>query len=50
VVKVVDGRGIREVEVVTGLSNESEEIVERLAEGQKILIETALTIPGTFRM
>ena len=40
VVKVVDGRSIREVEVVTGLSNESEtEIVEGLAEGQKILIE-----------
>lgn len=40
VVKVVDGRGIREAEVVTGLSNESEtEIVEGLAEGQKILIE-----------
>jgi HlyD family secretion protein len=40
VVKVVDGRNIREVEVVTGLSNESEtEIVEGLAEGQKILIE-----------
>jgi HlyD family secretion protein len=39
-VKVVDGRSIREVEVVTGLSNESEtEIVEGLAEGQKILIE-----------
>jgi HlyD family secretion protein len=38
--KVVDGRSIREVEVVTGLSNESEtEIVEGLAEGQKILIE-----------
>jgi HlyD family secretion protein len=40
VVKVVDGRSIREVEVVTGLSNESEtEIVEGLAEGQKILVE-----------
>jgi HlyD family secretion protein len=40
VVKVVDGKSIREVEVVTGLSNESEtEIVEGLAEGQKILIE-----------
>jgi len=40
VVKVVDGRSIREVEVITGLSNESEtEIVEGLAEGQKILIE-----------
>jgi HlyD family secretion protein len=40
VVKVVDGRRIREVEVVTGLSNESEtEIVEGLAEGQRILIE-----------
>jgi HlyD family secretion protein len=39
-VKVVDGRSIREVEVVTGLSNESEtEIVQGLAEGQKILIE-----------
>ena len=39
-VKVVDGRSIREVEVVTGLSNESEtEIVEGLVEGQKILIE-----------
>jgi HlyD family secretion protein len=39
-VKVVDGRSIREVEVVTGLSNESEtEIVEGLAEGQKILME-----------
>ena len=39
-VKVVDGRGIREVEVVAGLSNESEtEIVEGLAEGQKILVE-----------
>jgi HlyD family secretion protein len=40
VVKVVDGKSIREVKVVTGLSNESEtEIVEGLAEGQKILIE-----------
>jgi HlyD family secretion protein len=40
VVKVVDGRSIREVEVFTGLSNESEtEIVEGLAEGQKILVE-----------
>jgi HlyD family secretion protein len=40
VVNVVDGRRIREVEVITGLSNESEtEIVEGLAEGQKILIE-----------
>jgi HlyD family secretion protein len=40
VVKVVDGRSIREVEVITGLSNESEtEIVKGLAEGQKILIE-----------
>jgi len=40
VVKVVDGKSIREAEVVTGLSNESEtEIVEGLAEGQKILIE-----------
>jgi len=40
VVKVVDGRSVREVEVITGLSNESEtEIVEGLAEGQKILIE-----------
>jgi HlyD family secretion protein len=40
IVKVVDGRSIREVEVITGLSNESEtEIVEGLAEGQKILIE-----------
>jgi HlyD family secretion protein len=40
VVKVVDGRSIREVEVVMGLSNESEtEIVEGLAEGQKILLE-----------
>ena len=40
VVKVVDGRSIREVEVITGLSNESEtEIVEGLAERQKILIE-----------
>lgn len=40
VVKVLDGKSIREVEVVTGLSNESEtEIVEGLAEGQKILIE-----------
>lgn len=40
VVKVVDGRNIREVEVVTGLSNESEtEIIEGLAEGQRILIE-----------
>ena len=39
-VKVVDGMSIREVEVVTGLSNESEtEIVEGLVEGQKILIE-----------
>jgi hypothetical protein len=36
VVKVVDGRDIREVEVVTELSNESEtEIVEGLAEGKK---------------
>jgi HlyD family secretion protein len=40
VVKVLEGRSIREVEVVTGLSNESEtEIVEGLAEDQKILIE-----------
>jgi multidrug efflux pump subunit AcrA (membrane-fusion protein) len=40
VVKVVDGSSIREVEVITGLSNESEtEIVEGLAERQKILIE-----------
>jgi hypothetical protein len=40
VVKVLEGRSIREVEVVTGLSNESEtEIVEGLAEKQKILIE-----------
>jgi HlyD family secretion protein len=40
VVKVLEGRGIREVEVVTGLSNESEtEIVEGLAEDQEILIE-----------
>jgi HlyD family secretion protein len=40
VVKVLDGRSIQEVEVITGLSNESEtEIVEGLAEGQKILIE-----------
>jgi len=40
VVKVMDGRSIREVEVVTGLSNENEtEIVEGLAEGQKVLIE-----------
>jgi HlyD family secretion protein len=40
VVKVVDGKSIREVEVVTGLSNESEtEIIGGLAEGQKILIE-----------
>ena len=40
VVKVMDGRSIREVEVVTGLSNESDtEIIEGLAEGQKILIE-----------
>lgn len=39
-VKVLDGRNIREVEVVTGLSNESEtEIVGGLAEGQKILVE-----------
>jgi len=40
VVKVLDGRGVREVEVITGLSNESEtEIIEGLVEGQKILIE-----------
>ena len=40
VVKVLDGKSIWEVEVVTGLSNESEtEIIEGLAEGQKILIE-----------
>jgi HlyD family secretion protein len=40
VVKVLEGRNIREVEVVTGLSNESEtEILEGLAEEQKILIE-----------
>jgi HlyD family secretion protein len=40
VVKVLEGRSIREVEVLTGLSNESEtEIVEGLAEDQKILIE-----------
>jgi HlyD family secretion protein len=40
VVKVVDGKSAREVEVITGLSNESEtEIIEGLAEGQKILIE-----------
>jgi len=40
VVKVVDGRSIREVEVITGLSNESEtEIVEGLADRQRILIE-----------
>jgi HlyD family secretion protein len=40
VVKVLEGRSIREVEVITGLSNENEtEIVEGLAEGQKILIE-----------
>jgi len=40
VVKVMDGRSIREVEVVTGLSNESDtEIIEGLAGGQKILIE-----------
>jgi hypothetical protein len=40
VVKVVEGRSIREVEVVTGLSNESEtEIIEGLTEGQKILVE-----------
>lgn len=40
IVKVVDGKSIREFEVVTGLSNESEtEIIEGLAEGQKILIE-----------
>ena len=40
VVKVLDGRSIREVEVVTGLSNESEtEVVEGLAEGQKIRVE-----------
>jgi HlyD family secretion protein len=40
VVKVVEGKSIREVEVVTGLSNESEtEILEGLTEGQKILIE-----------
>ena len=40
VVKVLDGRSVREVEVVTGLSNENEtEIVDGLAEGQKILIE-----------
>jgi multidrug efflux pump subunit AcrA (membrane-fusion protein) len=39
-VKVLEGRSIREVEVITGLSNENEtEIVEGLAEGQKILIE-----------
>ncbi|MFB0538438.1 MAG: efflux RND transporter periplasmic adaptor subunit [Anaerolineae bacterium] len=39
-VKVLDGRNIWEVKVVTGLSNESEtEIIEGLAEGQKILIE-----------
>lgn len=40
VVKVLDGRSIQEVEVITGLSNESEtEIVEGLAEGQRMLIE-----------
>lgn len=40
VVKVLDGKGIREVEVITGLSNESEtEIVEGLTEGQRILME-----------
>jgi len=40
VVRVLDGKSIREIEVVTGLSNESEtEIVEGLAEGQKILLE-----------
>lgn len=40
VVKVLDGKSIREVEVVTGLSNENEtEIVEGLAEEQKILLE-----------
>ena len=40
VVKVWDGRSVREVEVITGLSNESEtEIIEGLAEGQRILVE-----------
>jgi HlyD family secretion protein len=40
VVKVLDGRNVREVEVVTGLSNENEtEIVDGLTEGQRILIE-----------
>ena len=40
VVKVLEGRNIREVEVITGLSNESEtEILEGLAEEQRILIE-----------
>jgi len=40
VVKVLEGRNIREVEVITGVSNESEtEILEGLAEGQRILIE-----------
>jgi hypothetical protein len=40
VVKVLDGRSVREVEVITGLSNESEtEIIEGLVEGQRILIE-----------
>jgi len=40
VVKVLDGRNVQEVEVVTGLSNENEtEIVDGLTEGQRILIE-----------
>lgn len=51
VVRVLEGRSIREVEVVTGLSNESEtEIVEGLAEEQKIVSEATLRILGLSRM
>lgn len=49
--RVLEGRSIREVEVVTGLSNESEtEIVEGLAEEQKIVSEATLRILGLSRM
>ncbi|MFQ6059560.1 MAG: efflux RND transporter periplasmic adaptor subunit [Anaerolineae bacterium] len=40
VVRVLEGSRVREVEVVTGLSNESEtEIVEGLREGEVVLVE-----------
>lgn len=40
VVRVLEGGNVREVEVVTGLSNESEtEIVEGLREGEVVLVE-----------